>query len=285
MLRIRMLLEAIQAWGMAVRRGLLRCGCLLLLCRLTLPTQCREILRRQLPLLVRTQSAPRLSSTTSCTRPRLARIARRIVRVRVRRYGRAACRSRPERWKVVWIEPKLALRRYGRREAARRRVLREMRRQRRPCTGARTLILVILRLLLLGWGRGGMRECALRCELLLRLRLGLLLLERARAVGEVVLAAALLKEVRGWLGDNRPLVGEAWISWHDIPLGHSIAWIWAPEWTAESGVGAETWWTLGRLTCTRCKHTVRQPGARAITWSMHVFWGACEGERGEKRRG
>ena len=45
-----------------------------------------------------------------------------------------------------------SLRRYRRREAAQRRVLRKMRWQRRPRTGARTLILGILRLLLLGWG-------------------------------------------------------------------------------------------------------------------------------------
>ena len=37
MLRIRMLLEAVQAWRVTVRRGLLRYCRLLLLCRLTLP--------------------------------------------------------------------------------------------------------------------------------------------------------------------------------------------------------------------------------------------------------
>ncbi len=125
-----------------------------------------------------------------------------------------------------------------------------------------------------------MRECAFRCELLLRLRLGLLLLDCARTVGEVVLTAALLKEVRGRLWDDRPLGGEAWIPWHNIPLGNAIAWIWAAVWTTKDGVGAETWRTLGRLTCTRCEHTVRQPGAQAITWSMHVFWRASECGRG-----
>ena len=130
-----------------------------------------------------------------------------------------------------------------------------------------------------------MRKSVLRRKLGLRLRL--LLLEGASGVGEAVLSALLLlllKEIRRWLGYDRSLVWQGRISWHHVPLWHPIAWIWRAEWTSERRVGPEAWGSLRGLTCTRCEHTACLSGARAITWSMHIFAGVCGArERTEKR--
>ena len=117
-------------------------------------------------------------------------------------------------------------------------------------------------------GKGGLRGEG--C-----LRLCLLLLERAGGEWEAVLPPLLLllllEEVGRRLGYDRPLVGQVWISWHHRPLGQRVSWIGPPEWPPERRVGAEAWGSLRRLSCTRCKHTVRLSGAGAITWSMHVL--------------